>query len=174
MPWRVAARCFDTPDDVTESDWHKWLDHLDADRWLSQFTRQTAATNQSLRIVRVTGGFRGFGGPCLRPPTVTANDDGLFVRASDESWQLLADAFGTYWHHVSMPPKSRASRVASKIAIDSRGRVAWDGTHQDFVELADASSFACDGQTLAVTLPTSHHVFLVARVATGLQSHAGG
>jgi len=33
-------------------------------------------------------------------------------------------------------------------------------------ELAGASSFASDGQTLAVTLPTSHLVFLVARART--------
>jgi hypothetical protein len=167
MPWRLAAHCFDIPDDVTEVDWHKWLDRMDADHWLSKISRQDAPESRSVRIVRVTGGFRGFGGPCRRPPTVTVNDGRLFVADGNESWQLLADVFGTYWHRARPSlAKSRASDVGSKITIDPAGRIAWDGMSQDFVELADASSFACDGQTLAVTLSTSHHVFLVARVVT--------
>jgi hypothetical protein len=97
---------------------------------------------------------------------VSASADGLFVSDGTATWQLLADAFGTLWHRVPTPPvKSTNSGVASKIALDSRGRVNWDGACQPFDELVDASSFACDGQTLAVTLPTSYHVFLVARVA---------
>jgi len=174
MPWKFAARCLDAPDDITESEWQKGLDRLQADRWVSAIDGPAAEAGRSLRIVRVTGGFHGFGGPCLRPPAVTAHDGALFVTDGNEAWQLLADAFGTLWHRVpASKPKSRASAVGSKVAIDPSGRVAWDGTSQDFVELADASSFACDGQTMAVTLPTSHHVFLVARVATGSQCHAG-
>jgi hypothetical protein len=175
MPWQLAARCFDTPDEVTESEWYQWLDRVEADRWLARVTGQAPAASRSLHIVRVTGGFRGFGGPCLRPPTVTAHDGSLFVTDGNETWQLLADAFGSLWHPVPISPtQSRASGVVSHIAVDSNGRVAWEGMCQDFVELADASSFACDGQTLAVTLPTSHHVFLVARAATGWEGHAGG
>jgi hypothetical protein len=170
MPWRFAVRCFDASDDVTESEWYKGLDRLEADRWLSAVNGPAATASRSLRIVRIIGDFRGFGGPCLRPPAVTAHDGALFVTDGNETWQLLADAFGTLWHRVSKSPtKPRASAVASKVAIDSGGRVAWDGISQEFAALADASSFACDGQTLAVALPTSHHVFLVARAAPGLQ-----
>jgi hypothetical protein len=116
-----------------------------------------------LRIVRIAGGFRGFGGPCLHPPTVTANGGALFVHDGDDCWQLLADAFGTLWHRTpSSSAKVRDSNV-SPASIDAQGKVTWDGTHQ-IAELADASSYACDGQTLAVTLPTSYHVFLVAHV----------
>jgi hypothetical protein len=35
-----------------------------------------------------------------------------------------------------------------------------------FADLAESSSFAWDGQTLAVTLPTSYYVFLVAQAKT--------
>jgi hypothetical protein len=175
MPWRFAVRCLDTLEDITETDWNKLLDRLDADRWLSTVSGQAAAASRSLHIVRVTGGFRGFGGPCLRPPRVAANNGNILITDGGETWQLLADAFGTLWHRVSISPtKSRTSAARSKIVIDSGGRVAWDGMNQDFAELADASSSACDGQTLAVTLPTSHHVFLIARAATGSECHAVG
>jgi hypothetical protein len=136
---------------------------MEADRWYSPASDgKTGASGGLLRIVRVTGGFRGFGGTCMRLPTVTAIDDELFVMNGDESWQLLADAFGTYWHRVQTVDGKSKKRKASQAAVDQRGTVTWDGTQQ-FAELAEASSYACDGQTLAVTLPTSYHVFLVAR-----------
>ncbi len=167
MPWDLAARCVGATGDVKGSDWYKRLDRLEADRWFSPVTGNALVARASLRLVRTTGGFRGFGGPCLRPPTVTAADGGLFVSDGNATWQLLADVFGTLWHRVPTAPAAcAASGVASNVAIDSRGRVDWDGTCHNFVELADVSSFGCDGQTLAVTLETSHHVFLVARAAT--------
>jgi hypothetical protein len=167
MPWKLAAPCFNVPEGMTESDWDKQLDRMETDRWFAPAAGKAAEASRSLRLVRTTGGFRGFGGPCLRPPTVTENDGELFVADGNASWQLLADAFGTLWQPVPTPAaKSRVSGARSKAMLDSRGRVGWDGMSQEFAELADASSFACDGQTLAVTLPTSHHVFLVARTAT--------
>jgi hypothetical protein len=166
MPWKLAVRCVGAPDALAEPEWHECLDRLEADRWLSPALGQYQKPKSNLRIVRTTGGFRGFGGPCLRPPTVAVIDGALFASDGNASWELLADVFGTLWHPVpNTPAKSKASDV-SKVAIDSRGRVVWNGTHQEFGELAEASSFAWDGQTLAVTLPTSHHVFLVARAAT--------
>jgi hypothetical protein len=165
LPCRLSARCFELPDDINEMDWHKQLDKLERDRWFSPLTR-AAAPSLALRIVRTTGGFRGFGGPCLRPPTVNASADMLFIADGCETWQLIADAFGTLWYRVrTAPPQCKAVGMASKVTIDRRGRIAWDGICQDFPELAEASSFDCDGQTLAVTVPTSHHVFLVARIA---------
>ena len=161
------------PEQVTESGWHKQLDQLETERWYSPVGVPSPSPSGSgesgkesasrpLRIVRVTGGFRGFDGPCLRPPIVSANEAGLFVADGHETWQLLADAFGTLWHPVpGSAPQSSSPAAGSRVAIDSQGKVTWHGTHR-FVELAEASSFACDGQTLAVTLPTSYHVFLVA------------
>lgn len=157
LPWQLAARCFDMPDNATEPDWQKQLERMQADRWYSPVAADTTAR---LRIVRTTGGFRGFGGLCLRPPTVTANDAGLFVTDGVDTWQLLADVFGTLWHPVPSDV-ARPSGVRSQITLDARGKIAWKGTNQ-IMELAEASSYACDGRTLAVTLPTSYHVFLVA------------
>lgn len=160
MPWKLAARCVGA-DHLTESDWKMQLDRLETDRW---FDPGNIATGTSPRIVRTTGGFRGFGGPCLRPPRVTAHSGALFVSDNQAAWQLLADVFGTLWHRTALPSAGASSASGSlQPTIDAQGRVTWDGAHADFAELAEASSFACDGQTLAVTLPTSHHVFLVAR-----------
>jgi hypothetical protein len=162
LPWRLAARCFDVQEDVTEADWRSRLNRMEADPWYSPVLDQAESAKRSVRLVRSTGGFRGFGGPCSRPPTVAAHDGGLFVADGSETWQLLADVFGTLWHRV---PRAAAARRASdpgaQVTIDLRGNVTWDGTYP-FSELADASSYACDGQTLAVTLPTSYQVFLVA------------
>jgi hypothetical protein len=164
LPWKLAARCFDTPDGITEADWYNRLDRAEAERWFSPVTGDAEAAGRALRIVRTTGGFQGFGGPCKRPPTAWAEGGRLFISAGKETYQLLADVFGTQWHRVpTFPVKSTTSGAVS---LDTRGKVAWNGMCQDFAELADASSFACDGQTLAVTLLTSYHVFLVARASS--------
>jgi hypothetical protein len=164
MPWKVVVRCLGAPDAASEAECQRWLDRLDADRWFSPENRHVAAASQTLRIVRVTGGFRGFGGPCLHPPIVAASNGDLLVIDGNEAWHLLADAFGTLWQRTSPASlPSNTSSVAPKVSVNSRGRVTWNGTHQEFPDLAEPSSFACDGQTLAVTLPTSHHVFLVAQ-----------
>jgi hypothetical protein len=164
MQWNLAARCFDKLDDETEADWHKRLERLEADRWFSPLGGQAEEAGRSLRIVRTTGGFCGFGGPCQRPPTVSLEGGNLYVIAGNETFQLLADVFGTLWQRVpTFPARSNAS---GDVSINSRGKVTWDGMSQDFAELVDPSSSACDGQTLAVTLPTSYHVFLLARAAT--------
>ncbi len=166
LPPKLAARSIGFPDDVTELTLHDRLDRLEADRWMFPNSAETAEAGRFLRIVCTTGGFRGFGGPCVRPPIVVAKDGELLVSDGTASWQLLADVFGTLWHRVSsFPAKNASSAGSSNAAIDSRGLVDWNGLKQPFTELAEPSSFACDGQTLAVTLPTSHLVFLVARTA---------
>jgi hypothetical protein len=166
LPLKLAARSIGVLDDVSEQSWHQRLDRLEADRWMAPSAAETAGQSRSLRIVCTTGGFRGFGGPCLRPPTASANDGELFVSDGSSAWQLLADVFGTLWHRVPRLPAQTATPAGpSKCIVDLQGRVDWDGGQCQFAELAESSSFACDGQTLAVTVPTSHYVFLVARTA---------
>jgi len=92
MPWKLAARCFDAPGNVTESERSRWLDRMEADRWFAPGVPEADGASRPLRIVRTTGGFRGFGGPCLQPPTVTANADGLLVADGDAAWMLRGPA----------------------------------------------------------------------------------
>ncbi|HZZ79330.1 MAG TPA: hypothetical protein VFE62_12480 [Gemmataceae bacterium] len=166
MPWKLAARCFDIA--VTEDVWLKHLARMESDRWYapntsgrpSPFGRGAGGEGTTLRIVRTIGGFRGFGGPCLKLPMVAVSDANLVVMDGVGSWQLFADVFGTMWLPIDALHKPRKQGAAS---IDKNGRVTWGKTRHDFPQLAEATSFACDEQTLAVTLPTSYHVFLVAR-----------
>lgn len=163
LPPALAKRSLGVSDDVPEPAWRERLDRLDSDRWYSP-AADWADAGRTLRLVRTAGGFRGFGGPCLRPPHVAAHNGELLVSDGDATWQLLADMFGTFWHRLpAAASKPSDAATASNVSLDSAGRIAWDGMQATFAELAGAGSFACDGHTLAVTLPTSHHVFLVAR-----------
>ncbi|MCA9130201.1 MAG: hypothetical protein KDB22_24105 [Planctomycetales bacterium] len=171
LPQHLSSRCVGVRSELLESDWPKLLDRMEVDRWFAptedgwetpkaQNSHQSAS--ETLMIVRRVGAFRGFGGPCVRPPKVAQQDSALFVSDGEARWQLLADAFGTLWHRVVFQPGSASSK--SKVTVDANGLVTWGDVQQTFSELQDASSCACDGQTLAVTLNTSHFVYLVARL----------
>jgi hypothetical protein len=163
LPWQLATRCVGTPTETTESDWHSRLDRLESDRWFSPSAHELTNGKPALSVVRTIGGFRGFGGPCQALPRVTASNGALFVSDGLSHWELRADVFGTLWHRIPTPvPRPSSAPMQQNIAIDSRGHVVWGEAKHQFPELADANSYASDGQTLAVTLPTSFHVFLVA------------
>ncbi|HEX7379394.1 MAG TPA: hypothetical protein VF278_19890, partial [Pirellulales bacterium] len=163
LPQKVSARLLELPVDLAEDGFWRQLDRLDADRWYKPRGTDAKTAASSPRLVGTTGGFRGFGGPCLRPPTVVTQGDRLFVFDGDATWRLLADAYGVLWHRVAPLSTSGASRGESPgVVLDASGSVSWNGKKAHFADMADASSHACDGQTLAVTLPTSHYVFLVA------------
>jgi hypothetical protein len=49
--------------------------------------------------------------------------------------------------------------------ISPDGSVRWNGHDKRFAYLAGSTSNAFDGQTLAVTLPTSFHVYIIACTA---------
>jgi hypothetical protein len=164
LPPALARSCLEVGADTPDEEFSDILDRLHADPWYRPENGHARSKAAALQIVRRTGGFRGFGGPCLRPPTVVAHDEGLFVTDGQAAWQLFADAFGTLWYRVpNLPAKSK---TLADVTLDAAGRVDWaGGAPQKLPGLAQASSTACDGHTLAVTLPTSHYVYLVARVS---------
>jgi hypothetical protein len=138
------------------------LDRLRADPWLSPAAAVGAGPpDRTVRLVRTAGGFRGFAGPFLRPPTV-AYGDGHFVASDGErSWLLSADYFGATLHPTPAAPP--ADTPARGFSVDRKGKVTCGKEGRAFPELEGASSQAGDGTTLAVTVPLSHLVFLVAR-----------
>jgi hypothetical protein len=137
------------------------LDRMLHDPW---FTPQAPINASELRRVRTIGAFRGFGGEFLCPPTVWASGSNLFVGDSESKWQLYCDCFGSIL--LRHDGSSRERAIASDLMVRNDGLVEWDGANGKFPELAGAiSGFACDGKTLAITLTTSHHVFLFARGA---------
>ena len=113
-----------------------------------------------LAIVAVVGAFRGFGGLFTVPPLVTVTDQGFLVRSGDEAWYLRADRFGHTLERVDVAepvPSGGWVLHPNGDVHQHRRKVA------SFPALAGATSFAANDTTLAVTLPFSHAVVLLAR-----------
>jgi hypothetical protein len=94
-----------------------------------------------------------------RPPLVESEGSRLFVSDGRWQWELLADRWGAWFRKLGDAPTSRSKPPAS-VAIDRQGTIRWATQSLTVPFLAGASSYAEIGQTLAVTIPTSHHVFL--------------
>ena len=118
-----------------------------------------------LAVVGRPGGFRGFGGPFITPPEVAVVDGMLYVFDNESCWTLHADCFGATFQRFGRDlPKGLgpARHAAFEIAPD--GTVVRGRLKANFDYLGGLSSSASTASTLAVTLPRSHHVFLVAEV----------
>jgi hypothetical protein len=115
----------------------------------------------ALSIVARAGAFRGFGGRFIRPPKVWSSAGQLFANDGEGTWQLIADRFGCVFMRHDASPRHEGSNATVK----SDGSVVFPDQRATFAELASATSFAFDGVTLAVTIPTSHAVYLVAKGA---------
>lgn len=111
--------------------------------------------------VAAVGGFRGFGGPFLTPPVVVSQGERLVAFDAERSWTVVADRFGS----TLLPNRVEdydAEDHPGHPSIDQRGQVRFGRETVQLRDLAGPSSFASDGTTLAVTLPLSHFVHLVA------------
>jgi len=159
----LARRVLHLPQNAPAEQVHAALDRVKQDPWL---TAEEAAGDvraaKTIAPVRTVGAFRGFGGAFLRPPTVTSGEGRFWVGDGESFWQLQADVYG--WHlYRCGAGAGTAEQDGRNVDIDRKGTVRWEDVSARFPDLAGASSFACDGATLAVTVPTSHHVFLLAR-----------
>jgi hypothetical protein len=138
------------------------LGRLREDPWL----RPAAVTDREgprreLGLVAEVGGFRGFGGPFVRPPVVAAVGGQILASDGEGTWVLCADVFGATLHRtdVALPA---GGRDGAPSPIDRRGTVTFAGHTRTFGELRDSTSSAADATTLAVTVARSHKVYLVA------------
>lgn len=156
---------------IDESAWQVTLERLRRDRWSDTNDLQTSHVPV---LAKYVGAFRGFGGSFMRPPIVFLHQTHLMVTDQTTVWRLFADAYG--WHlqrqgnadDFALPDLQPGKRLAvtdAEPVLSNDGRLRWNGYDQRFAYLAGASSHAFDGQTLAVTLPTSFHVFIVACTA---------
>lgn len=141
----------ETPADVVAA--------LKRDRW---FRVGVAAPSPALSPVGHAGAFTGFGGAFSRSPTVRGDGGRLVVSVDDAHWQMVADAYGVWFRRVEQT-KNEPDPLPADIAVDSHGTVRWGRSVCKATHLAGHTAVACDGETLAVTIPTSHHVFLFAR-----------
>jgi hypothetical protein len=99
------------------------LERLHADPWLAPAAAaREPGRRRELRLVAAVGGFRGFGGPFLRPPRV-AWADGRFLAGDGEAfWVLTADVFGATFHRTDATLPDGRGRAAG-FRIDRRGKV---------------------------------------------------
>jgi hypothetical protein len=139
------------------------IDRLQQDPWLNPAQLEGEARPRELKIVAAVGGFRGFGGVFLTPPDVVRVENQFVVFDTQGEWFLHADVFGTTFLRTdSRKTNAKPSSNTGDFQIDPKGRVTRGKERKDFPELAGSESWAADDSTLAVTIPLSHKVFLVA------------
>ena len=160
----LLFQIFEVPDASAPAEMTRWLDDWERNPWRASSVSPSHDNNPVSQVATV-GAFRGFGGAFLTPPTVLLESGQLFVEDVDSVWQLFADRFGNYLHRVGdsnggQRNSKAASHEAVGIAID--GTISWRGQSLKFPHLAEATSSAFDGVTLAVTIPSSFHVLLLA------------
>jgi hypothetical protein len=141
---------------------HQAIDAMSKSHWLTASMAAHGTDQPTLRVVRRAGGFRGFTGAFLRPPVVAMQGERLMVNDGESVWTLIADAYGCILRRTSgsiFPP----GRVVTPMRFPNGGDLDWNTATAKFPEFSGWSSAAFDGQTLAITLSDSHHVFLVSR-----------
>lgn len=159
LPAAAAACGIATP--PAPSLWTAALDRLTRSRWLTISEALAGAESRQIRSVGAVGAFRGFGGPFLQPPRVQLQGGRLFASDAEATFHLLADAHGAYFRRVSPRITSRQTQALAQ--LDTSGVIRWNGLQLAVPQLANAISFACDGETLAVTIRTSHQIYLFAQ-----------
>lgn len=118
-----------------------------------------------LEIVAQVGGFVGFGGCFRRPPALQVAAGHILARDDRASFELHADVFGARIRPA--PSLQAAADGGDVIRLDAEGRLTWSAQGElcegVFPALAGASSVvACQG-VAAVSLPSTHLVFVLGR-----------
>jgi hypothetical protein len=144
------------------------LEGVAADPWRSlEEVREGPWGEPRLALVGRVGAFSGFGGQFPLPPLVEARQGALYARSDGRWWRLFADCYGAAFHRVEAPaPPSREAELRQDegpSVVAAAGLVRHRRLTATFAELTGVTSFASDGVTLAVTIATSHAVYLVAR-----------
>ncbi|MBF0291233.1 MAG: hypothetical protein HQK86_03660 [Nitrospinae bacterium] len=119
---------------------------------------------RGLSMSRRVGGFRGFGGPFITPPEVIAVDGRLYAFDAESCWVLFADCYGSSFKRYGGDLPEGKPENRKDFQIDKAGVALKDEATASFPPLADWASYASTQWTLAVSLPQSHYIYLVAAV----------
>ena len=141
-------------------DWPRRLADL-ADPWWRP--GRPAEADRSLQLVARAGGFLGFGGPFASPPEVVGDGDRIYARDEQNVWQLFADAFGVMLRRHGGAWPAAPDETASPFRLDRQGQIRHGALRVRLPQLAGWTSRAASAHTLAVALPHSHFLYLVAR-----------
>jgi hypothetical protein len=139
------------------------VQRLAADPWLDPGLTEHAG--DVLLLARRIGGFRGFGGTFRRPPTVSTMDGRWYASDGEDAWRVHADRFGVSLGRVLEMPAGPGD--VGPLVLKAGGIVSdtTTGAALELPELADATSWASAGGTLAATTPWTHGILFVARTA---------
>jgi len=114
-----------------------------------------------LRAVARLGGFSGFGAQFSAPPRLGVAGGVLIASDAVASWEVHADAFGALLRRAPAGTvHAPGSTGPFQVAAD--GRVEHGGLSALFPAIAGASEVAADGDLLAVVLPRSYQLLLIA------------
>ncbi|MDQ3789017.1 MAG: hypothetical protein M3422_17455, partial [Actinomycetota bacterium] len=104
-----------------------------------------------------------FGGTFHRPPTVSTSDGRWYATDGEGAWRVFADRFGVSLGRVASLPAEPGDVGA--LVLEAGGLVVdtTSGASLELPELADATSWASAGGTLAATTPWTHGILFVAR-----------
>ena len=139
------------------------LDRLRADPWCRPEAAFQPDAPRRLAVQAVCGGFVGYGGPFLRPPALAATARGIVASDGEATVRLHADVFGTAFERVG--PDDAIARGRGGPRIGRRGIVEWGGQRERFEALAGSERVARSPTTLAVGIPGSHRIALLALAA---------
>ena len=160
---KLALAVLGLPRTTDEAALAATLGNLRADPW-HPIAPSPPETEKRLKIVARAGSFHGFGGVIAWPPLVGLDGEDFLVFDGTDCWTLAADRFGATFQRTTPPSDGQASAGGNSGSVDAKGWVAFRGLQQQFPELVKSTSSAVNGPTLAITVPSSHSVFLVAAV----------
>lgn len=118
------------------------------------------APGSGLRVVHRSGGFAGWGGRLIEPPTLAWDGDALLVADSRGCWYLFADRYGESWLRYG-PTLPLAPGQPSPWEIDPAGRVRYGEASASLTALAGWRQAAGSAHTLAVAMPDSFVIQLL-------------
>jgi len=175
IPGRQFAAIFGLRQGFDDDDRRQVVAKLCQDRWYDPSAdpslRIEPKPRGALAIVAACGGFAGFGGPFHSVPRVRVADDVLVAFDGTQLWELHADIFGSVLARIHPRPEQRRSAGSRDFTIDRRGMVRKVNGPREYAyifdELARSASSAALDDTLAVCLPHSHYIFLVAHPSGG-------
>jgi hypothetical protein len=161
LPVELLRSTLAIPQRISDSKVRDLIRDLATNPWANLSDQPVLPT---INEVSRCGNFRGLDGDFLRPPKSYVSDGKIHITDGYHRWQLHADRFGYTLYRVDT---RETTDVVTKNcpSISSDGSIKWDKLNAHRPDLSQSTSQSFDGITLAVTIPTSYHVFLFARQA---------
>ncbi len=158
-PRELACKALGLVEPVDDTVWKSMLEKLRTDRWYAPTDAQSGNDSTASYEAYRVGNYRAIGGAFSDLPRVSVDEGQLYVTDQSSFWRIEVDRFGCVLQPASAPPKAKLKKPRFP-TVDVHGTIHWDDREQETEYLARPTSDAWDGQTLAVTLETSFHVYL--------------